>query len=52
MIWHVGQRLPWCWKIGPAYSSERHHVMEMLQEQQFPENTTFGEQFTIRIIIS
>jgi hypothetical protein len=22
MIWHVGQRLPWCWKIGPAYSSE------------------------------
>ena len=41
MIWHVGQRLPWCWKIGPAYSSERHHVMEMLQEQQFPENTLF-----------
>jgi hypothetical protein len=41
MIWHVGQRLPWCWKIGPAYSSERHQVMEMLQEQQFPENTLF-----------
>jgi hypothetical protein len=41
MIWHVGQRLPWCWKIGPAYSSERHHVMEMLQEQEFPENTLF-----------
>ena len=41
LIWHVGQRLPWCWKIGPAYSSERHHVMEMLDEQQFPENTLF-----------
>ena len=41
MIWHVGQRLPWCWKIGPAYSSERHHVMEMLEEQDFPENTLF-----------
>jgi len=41
MIWHVGQRLPWCWKIGPAYSSERHHVMEMLEEQEFPENTLF-----------
>jgi hypothetical protein len=41
MIWHVGQRLPWCWKIGPAYSSERHHVMEMLKEQEFPENTLF-----------
>lgn len=41
MIWHVGQRLPWCWKIGPAYSSERHQVMEMLEEQEFPENTLF-----------
>lgn len=41
MIWHVGQRLPWCWKIGPAYASERHHVMEMLEEQNFPENTLF-----------
>ena len=41
MVWHVGQRLPWCWKIGPAFSSERHHLLEMLQEQQFPENTLF-----------
>lgn len=41
MIWHVGQRLPWRWKIGPGYSSERHHVMEMLEEQKFPENTLF-----------
>lgn len=41
MIWHVGQRLPWCWKIGPGYASERHHVMEMLEEQNFPENTLF-----------
>jgi hypothetical protein len=41
MIWHVGQRLPWCWKIGPGYASERHHVMEMLEEQNFPGNTLF-----------
>jgi hypothetical protein len=41
MIWHVGQGLPWCWKIGPGYASERHHVMEMLEEQEFPENTLF-----------
>lgn len=41
MIWHVGQRLPWCWKIGPGHASERHHVMEMLEEQEFPENTLF-----------
>ena len=41
MIWHVSQRLPWCWKIGPAYASERHHVLEMLEEHKFPENTLF-----------
>lgn len=41
MIWHVGERLPWCWKLGPAYSSERHHLIEMLDEQGFPENTLF-----------
>ena len=41
LIWHVGQRVPWCWKTGPSYSSERHHVMEMLQEQKIPEFTLF-----------
>ncbi|RMD62804.1 IS4 family transposase, partial [Candidatus Parcubacteria bacterium] len=41
MIWHIGQRLPWCWKTGPSYSSERQHVMEMLEEHEFPENTLF-----------
>ena len=41
LIWHMGQRLPWCWKAGPSYSSERHHVMEMLQTEDFPQNTLF-----------
>lgn len=41
MIWHVGERLPWCWKTGPAYSSERHHLLDMLEEQPFAENTLF-----------
>ena len=41
MIWHVGLSLPWSWKIGPSYSSERTHVLEMLKEQTFPENTLF-----------
>jgi len=40
LIWHIGQQLPWCWKTGPSYSSERHHVLEMLQ-QKYPENTLF-----------
>ena len=37
LIWHIGLRLPWCWKIGPSYSSERAHLLEMLAEQKFPE---------------
>jgi hypothetical protein len=41
MLWHVGQSLPWSWKAGPSYSSERTHVLEMLREQKFPENTLF-----------
>ena len=41
MIWHLGLSLPWCWKTGPSYSSERAHVLEVLEQQQFPENTLF-----------
>jgi hypothetical protein len=41
LIWHVGQQLPWCWKTGPSYSSERHHVLEMLRKEEFAENTLF-----------
>ena len=41
LLWHIGSHLPWCWKIGPSYASERTHVLELLNEQQFPENTLF-----------
>jgi hypothetical protein len=41
LIWHMGLKLPWCWKTGPSTSSERHHLMEMLQSQKFPKNTLF-----------
>ena len=36
LLWHVGQRIPWAWKIGPSYSSERGHLMEMLDTVNFP----------------
>jgi len=39
MLWHMGLRLPWIWRLGPSNSSERMHVMEMLDEADFPENT-------------
>ncbi len=41
MIWHIGLNLPWCWKTGPSYASERGHELELLAEQEFPKNTLF-----------
>lgn len=31
-MWHVGTGLPWDWRIGPADSSERSHLQEMLSD--------------------
>ena len=44
LLWHIGLCLPWCWKLGPAYASERDHLQTLLQEQQFPETTLFCAQ--------
>jgi len=41
LLWHMGLRLPWLWRLGPSNSSERAHVMEMLDDGDFPENTLF-----------
>jgi hypothetical protein len=41
MMWHMGLRLPWTWRLGPSNASERDHVKEMLAEEEFPENTLF-----------
>lgn len=41
LMWHVGMRLPWMWRLGPSNSSERADVMAMLDEGEFPENTLF-----------
>lgn len=39
LLWHVGLQMPWSWKIGPSYSSERGHFLELLESLEFPENT-------------
>lgn len=39
LLWHVGLRMPWAWKIGPSYSSERAHLLEMLVMLNTLENT-------------
>lgn len=41
LMWHMGLRLPWMWRLGPSNSSERAHVIEMLQAGKFPKNTLF-----------
>lgn len=41
MMWHMGLRLPWTWRLGPSHSSERDHVKEILAAEEFPKNTLF-----------
>ncbi len=41
LVWHIGMRLPWCWELGPSYSSERAHLLTLLDNQRFPANTLF-----------
>jgi hypothetical protein len=41
LLWHMGLRLPWMWRLGPSNSSERAHVMEMIHEGKYPKNTLF-----------
>jgi len=39
MLWHMGLRLPWDWRLGPSNASERAHVMEMVELGRFPLRT-------------
>ena len=41
LLWHMGLRLPWDWRLGPSNSSERQHVMEMVNSGAFPKDTLF-----------
>lgn len=41
MMWHMGLKLPWTWRLGPSHSCEKTHVKELLQQSKFPENTLF-----------
>lgn len=39
MMWHMGLRLPWDWRLGPSNASERDHVIEMVEQGRFPTST-------------
>jgi hypothetical protein len=41
MIWHVGLKMPWCWRTGPSTSSERGHFLALLKSCAFPQKTLF-----------
>jgi hypothetical protein len=41
LLWHIGLRLPWYWRLGPSYSSERAHMVMMLKDLRFPLFTLF-----------
>lgn len=41
MVWHMGLRISWTWRVGPSNSSERGHVEEILSTEEFPEETLF-----------
>lgn len=41
MIWHMGLKLPWTWRLGPSNSCERQHVMQMIQQEKSPKNTLY-----------
>jgi hypothetical protein len=56
-VWHVGSGLPWDWRRGPADSSERGHLLEMLA--QLPEGALIaadagftGYEFLERVLNS
>jgi len=39
LLWHIGLKMPWAWRIGPSYSSERAHLLEMLESEDLPRNS-------------
>jgi DDE family transposase len=41
LVWHIGLRVPWCWKVGPSHDSERAHLLALLAEETFPTRTLF-----------
>jgi len=41
LVWHMGLRLPWCWRTGPSNSGERTHVQDVLNTGKFPQKTLF-----------
>ena len=41
LLWHMRLRLPWTWRLGPSHSSERGHVVEILEQEDFPADTLF-----------
>jgi Transposase DDE domain len=41
LLWHMGLKMPWAWKLGPSNASEREHLVKLLETEEFPAKTLF-----------
>lgn len=41
LLWHIGLRMPWSWRLGPSNSSERQHLADLIKTEEFPDKTLF-----------
>jgi hypothetical protein len=41
LLWHMGLKMPWSWKTGPSTASERGHLLELVQTEEYPKDTLF-----------
>jgi len=41
LLWHIGLRMPWAWICGPSNACERHHFVDVIKTQKFPDKTLF-----------
>jgi hypothetical protein len=41
LLWHAGLGMPWTWRSGPSYASERDHFQTVLREEKFSPDTLF-----------
>jgi hypothetical protein len=41
LVWHMGLKMPWHWRKGPSTASEREHFLNLLQTEEYPQNTLF-----------
>ena len=47
LLWHMGMKMPWAWRLGPSTSSERNHLCEMLRTLKLPAKTLIAPMLAL-----